>query len=80
MHTVSLLEAQQQLAQLVAQAAQGEPFVIEQAGVALVKVVPFAPPVPARRLGFMQGQIKVPDDFDTLGAAEIEQMFNHPSA
>jgi len=30
---------------------------------------------PARRLGFMAGEIVVPDDFDRMGAAEIEQLF-----
>lgn len=28
-----------------------------------------------RRLGFMTGQIAVPDDFDTMGSAEIERLF-----
>jgi hypothetical protein len=28
-----------------------------------------------RRLGFMAGRIVVPDDFDRMGSAEIEQMF-----
>ena len=27
------------------------------------------------RLGFMSGQIKVPDDFDSMGASETEKMF-----
>ncbi len=30
---------------------------------------------PSRRLGFMAGQIKVPDDFDRMGGPEIEKMF-----
>ena len=30
---------------------------------------------PVRRLGFMAGQISVPDDFDRMGKEEIEQMF-----
>ena len=29
----------------------------------------------SRRLGFMAGQIKVPDDFDSMGGPEIEKMF-----
>ena len=29
----------------------------------------------SRRLGFMAGQIKVPDDFDRMGGPEIEEMF-----
>ena len=28
-----------------------------------------------RRLGFMAGQIAVPEDFDRLGSAEIERLF-----
>lgn len=29
----------------------------------------------SRRLGFMVGQIKVPDDFDRMDGPEIEKMF-----
>ena len=29
----------------------------------------------SRRLGFMAGEIKVPDDFDSMGGPEIEKMF-----
>ncbi len=29
----------------------------------------------SRRLGFMAGQIEVPDDFDSMGGPEIEEMF-----
>jgi len=28
-----------------------------------------------RRLGFMSGQITVPDDFDRMGGEQIEQLF-----
>jgi len=28
-----------------------------------------------RRLGFMAGQISVPDDFDRMGQEEIERIF-----
>jgi hypothetical protein len=28
-----------------------------------------------RRLGFLAGQISVPDDFDQMGRAEIERLF-----
>ena len=36
-------------------------------------------PTPSRRLGFMAGEIAVPDDFDRMGAAEIEQLFGGES-
>lgn len=42
-----------------------------------MKVVALTAPSPSRiqRFGFMAGQIVVPDDFDTMGAAEIERIF-----
>ena len=42
-----------------------------------MKVTPLEAPTGARvrRLGFMSGQISVPDDFDRLGADEIERLF-----
>ncbi|MNL87334.1 hypothetical protein D3C87_2164400 [compost metagenome] len=46
----------------------------------MVKVVPLeeAPadaPKKKRRIGFLDGQFSVPDDFDTMFAKEIEDMF-----
>jgi hypothetical protein len=44
----------------------------------MVKVVPLDEPPEGRktsRLGFMKGAFKVPDDFDTMMADEIEEMF-----
>ncbi|HWY25627.1 MAG TPA: type II toxin-antitoxin system prevent-host-death family antitoxin, partial [Nevskia sp.] len=73
MQTFNIHEAKTHLSRLVEQAAKGEPFVIAKAGKPLVKVVALEAPVPAevRRLGFMAGQIAVPDDFDSMGAAQI---------
>jgi prevent-host-death family protein len=77
MRTVNIHEAKTQLSRLVDQAAKGEPFVIAKAGKPLVKVVALDAPEPkaVRRVGFMVGQVSVPDDFDTMGAAEIEHLF-----
>ena len=77
MHTVNIHEAKTQLSRLVELAASGEPFIIAKAGKPMVKVMALDTPVAAqrRRLGFMQGEISVPDDFDRMGAAEIEHMF-----
>jgi len=41
----------------------------------MVKVVAVDAPVAKRRLGFLQGQGRIPKDFDTMGQSEIEQMF-----
>ena len=44
----------------------------------MVKVVALDAPSGSqvRRLGFLKGQISVPDDFDTMFADEIEKLFN----
>jgi prevent-host-death family protein len=77
MQTVNIHEAKTHLSRLVEQAAKGESFVIAKAGKPLVKVTPLDAPVAGqvRRLGFMQGRIVVPDDFDRMGSSEIERLF-----
>ena len=79
MRTIDIHEAKTHLSLLVEQAASGEPFVIAKAGHPLVKVVPIDAPDRGaeRRLGFLAGQANVPDDFDRMGAATIESMFEH---
>lgn len=77
MRTVNIHEAKTHLSRLVEQAAEGESFIIAKAGKPMVKVVALEPAEqPAkRRLGFMKGEIKIPDDFDTMYADEIRAMF-----
>ena len=75
--TVNIHDAKTHLSRLVEQAAGGDPFIIAKAGKPMVRVVPLDhPPQGAkRRLGFMEGQFVVPDDFDVMGEAEIAQLF-----
>jgi len=73
--TVNIHEAKTHLSRLVEAAAKGEPFIIAKAGKPLVKVVPIDAPAAPRRLGFMEGEFTVPDDFDTMDQEEIEKMF-----
>jgi prevent-host-death family protein len=77
MQTINIHEAKTHLSSLVDKAAKGEPFVIAKAGKPMVKVVALQAPAPheARRLGFLIGQIVVPDDFDQMGRDEIELLF-----
>jgi prevent-host-death family protein len=77
MLTVNIHEAKTHLSSLIDRAAKGEPFIIAKAGKPLVKVVALDAPEPGqvRRVGFMAGQIEVPDDFDRMRGAEIEQLF-----
>lgn len=73
--TVNIHEAKTHLSRLVEKAARGEPFVIAKAGKPLVKVVPVDAPASARRLGFLAGEIAVPDDFNQMGRSEIAALF-----
>lgn len=77
MNTINIHEAKTHLSRLLEQAAGGEPFIIAKAGKPLVKVMALDAPVAGevRRLGFMEGQIRVPDGFDRMGSAEIEELF-----
>jgi prevent-host-death family protein len=77
MKTVNIHEAKTQLSRLVEKASKGESFVIAKAGKPLVKVTALSSPTGAevRRLGFMAGQISVPDDFDRMGREEIQRIF-----
>ena len=75
MVTVNIHEAKTQLSKLVDRAAKGETFVIAKAGKALVKVAALDAPAAPQRLGFLAGEIVVPDDFDRMGEAEIAALF-----
>lgn len=77
MKTINIHEAKTQLSKLVEEASRGEPFIIAKAGKPLVKVMALSVPSGAqvRRLGFLEGQISVPDDFDQMGSQEIERIF-----
>lgn len=77
MKTFNIHEAKTQLSKLVEEASKGESFVIAKAGKPMVKVTALNAPTGSevRRLGFMAGQISVPDDFDQMGKEEIERIF-----
>jgi prevent-host-death family protein len=77
MKTVNIHEAKTQLSKLIEQASKGEAFIIAKAGKPVVKVTPLSAPTGSevRRIGFMAGQISVPDDFDRMGKEEIERIF-----
>jgi prevent-host-death family protein len=77
MRIVNIGKAKACLSRLVNDAAKGKPFIIAKAGKPLVKVVPLDASAPGhgRRLGFMAGQITVPDDFDRMESTDIERLF-----
>jgi prevent-host-death family protein len=77
MEIVNMHEAKTRLSQLVDKAAKGEPFIIARAGKPVVRVTAIEAPLEGQeqRLGFLEGQISVPDDFDQMGAEAIAEMF-----
>ncbi len=77
MKTFNIHEAKTHLSKIIEEAAQGETIIIAKAGKPVVKVVSLEAPdhKQKRRLGFMQGQIRVPEDFDRWGEQEIGLMF-----
>ena len=77
METVNIHDAKTHLSRLVERAAAGEPFIIAKSGKPKVKVIPLDSPSGGeiKRLGFLKGQIDVPQDFDRMGEDEIEKLF-----
>ncbi len=60
---IKLSFAKAHLSRLVDEAAAGAEIVIAKAGTPIAKLVPLTVPV-RRRLGALQGEAIVPDDFD----------------
>lgn len=82
MQTFNIHEAKTRLSRLVDEAAKGKAFIIAKAGKPMVRVLPL-PEKEAdenERLGFMVGEIEVPDDFVSLGAEEICALFEGKSS
>ena len=70
---VNMHEAKTNLSSLV---ANGETFIIAKAGKPLVTVVPYAlTQRKKKRVGFLKGLIKMPEDFDRFGESEVSKMF-----
>ena len=75
---INIHQAKTHLSRLLQRAAKGESFIIAKAGKPLAKVIPFEePPAPKKkRIGFMSGPVKVPENFDSIGAKQIERLFH----
>lgn len=77
MRSVNIHEAKTHLSKLVEDAARGNAFIIAKAGHPMVKVIPFVQEDQreACRIGFMKGEISVPEDFDRMGEDQIQTLF-----
>lgn len=77
--TVNMHDAKTHLSRLVDKVMRGEAVVIAKAGTPVVKMIAIdsPPSAPKKRIGFLVGQVSVPDakTFNALGSGEIAAMF-----
>ena len=77
MKTVNVHEAKTHLSRLLEEVRRGRSFVIAKGGTPVAKVVPVGEGRAGGRrvLGFLRGEIEIPEDFDRMGQREIEELF-----
>jgi prevent-host-death family protein len=75
MTVFNIHDAKTQFSKLVERVASGEEVVIAKSGRPVARLVRFQERTKQRKLGMMAGQFSLPDDFDSLGRQEIEQLF-----
>ncbi len=82
MEVFNIHEAKTNLSRLLDAVQEGEPFIISKAGKPIARVTRLDAPRPetAKRLGFLAGQIDVPEDFDRMGEADIAAIFGGDDA
>jgi prevent-host-death family protein len=61
---VNIHEAKTQLSRLIELTQTGQEFIIAKAGKPVARLMPIDREKPPRRLGLLDGQIRVPDDFN----------------
>lgn len=77
MATVNIHEAKTHLSRLLQRVQRGNAVVIARSGKPIAKMVPIDSAVPAKikRMGFLKGEMRVPEDFNRMGEGEIEALF-----
>jgi prevent-host-death family protein len=80
METINIHQAKTHLSSLLERVSRGEEIVIAKAGKPIARLMPLEVPPERKmkRIGFLEGRIKVPDDFDTMGADLIALMHESP--
>ena len=67
METVNVHDAKTHLSRLLDRAQEGEEIMIAKAGRPVARLGPLVRGGPKRRLGLLDGQCRVPDDFNRPG-------------
>ena len=73
---VNMHEAKSQLSRLAKAAWAGEDVVIAKAGEPYLRLVPYREPKAKRKLGALEGQIRMAPDFDETPPDVIEAFWN----
>jgi prevent-host-death family protein len=63
---VNIHDAKTQLSSLLARVEAGEEVIISRANKPIARLVPYAQPKPARRLGEAKGLVEIKPDFELL--------------
>jgi prevent-host-death family protein len=71
----SITEAKAQFSKLLRRVAAGEEIAITKRGVPVARLVPVEAKPGKRRLGFYEGKLTIPDDFDAPLPDEILDAF-----
>ena len=75
MKTVSIHKARSSFSLLIEEAARGEEIVITRAGKPVARLVPIKARPRARRLGLLEGRIRIAADFDDPLPDEVRKRF-----
>ncbi len=76
MEQINIHEAKTNFSKVIEKAVEGESFIITKAGKPVATLTAYSPlSASAKRVGFLEGMIEVPDDFDRMAEAEIQEMF-----
>jgi len=74
METVNIDEAKTRLSQLVEKAASGEDVVVSRNGRPVARITRLEPQQTPIRFGLLEGQVKIPADFDApLSDSELAE-------
>lgn len=74
---INVHEAKTHLSRLLEGVERGESFIIARGGKPVARLVKLEtrPSREPQRIGFLEGEIQVPEDFDRLGQDEIQHLF-----
>ena len=78
MKTVNIHAAKTHFSRLVEDAERGEEVVIARAGKPVARLVPLRARPRERRLGLLEGRIRIAEDFDAPLPEEVLKIFEGP--